>query len=572
MILQALCAYYERKAADPTSGIAPFGWERKEIPYLLVLDRAGRLLNVEDTQERVGKTLRAKVFLIAQAVKRASGVAANFLWDNTEYVTGLPCKAKAKPERVAQQHAAFLARLTPYAELPSVRAVLTLLAAPDLADQLARFPAWAEAQKACAFITFRFADAEGTLFDEAEVRRAVEAEACSDAEPCRDLVSGERGPLARLHPSLKGIPGANTTGASIVAFNFGAANSFGKRQGANAPVSERSAFAYTTALNMLLGKDSRQKLTVGDAVAVFWSEKADAFEDSLLGFLDEPSTDDPDALVENVRALFTSPQSGAPDFEGDATRFFVLGLSPNSARVAIRFWHVGTVSEMAQRFREYFTDLQICHGPNEREHLSLKRLLLATAAQSKFDNIIPTLAGEVMRSLLEGLPFPETLLLALLRRIKAEREITYPRAKLIKGFLNRKARFANPHQERFLTVSLDPTNANIGYRLGRLFAVLERIQEAANPGLNATIRDKFYAAASATPVVAFGNLVRLAQAHLAKLRKEKPGYGVVLEKAVQEILSGINRFPAHLPLDDQGQFAIGYYHQRQDFFEKKVDA
>lgn len=570
MILQALKAYYDRKASDPDSGIAPLGWERKEIPYLFVLDRAGNLVNIEDTQEIVGKKPRAKTFLVPQAVKRTVGIEPYFLWDNVEYVTGILCKENGKPERVAQQHAAFLERLHPYRDLPPVHAVLTFLSAPNLAETLDRFPAWQKAKDGCAFMAFRFVEASGLIFEEPCLRETVNRMASTSATPTIiDLVTGERGALAKLHPAIKGIVGANTTGANIVTFNLPAFSSFGKEQGANAPVSVTSAFAYTTALNTLLGKDSRQKLAIGDTTTVFWSEQSDALEDTLLTWLDDPPKDNPDALVESVQALLTSPQTGVGAFSEDTTRFYVLGLAPNAARIAIRFWQVGTVAEMAGRLREYFGDLQICHGPKEKEHLPLKWLLVSTAAQGKFDNITPNLAGDVMRSILSGLPFPKTLLNALLQRIKADHAISYPRAKLLKGFLNRQWRFANPNHERNITVSLDPENTAIGYRLGRLFAVLEHIQESASPGLNATIKDKFYAAASATPVTVFGNLIRLTQNHLAKLRKEKPGLGVVLEKTMQEILAEVQTFPAHLSLEHQGLFALGYYHQRQDFFTKK---
>lgn len=345
-----------------------------------------------------------------------------------------------------------------------------------------------------------------------------------------------------------------------------------KQQGENSQIGQTASLAYTTALNALLAKDSKQKMMVGDATAVFWTDKASAFETAMSGFFSEPEKDNPDRLEGSVKALFGSPQTGAPAFDDDDARFYVLGLSPNAARIAVRFWHVGTVSEMAGRFREYFEDLMIAHGAKERDHLSLWRLLVSTAPLGKSENIAPNLAGAVMRSILEGLPFPETLLQTVLMRVKAEHDVTYPRAKLIKGCLNRKLRFSNIDNERKLTVSLDVENKNAGYRLGRLFAVLEKIQEAANPGINATIKDRFYASASATPALAFGNLMRLVSHHLSKLAKDKPGWKVNLEKALQEILDGMDVFPAHLALDDQGRFAIGYYHQRQAFFTKKSDA
>ena len=570
MILQALKEYYDRKAADPDSGIAPLGWEWKEIPYLIVLDRDGNLVNVEDTQETVGKKTRAKSFRVPQSVKRTVGVKSYFLWDNVEYVTGVVCKGKS--ERVAEQHAAFMEKLHEHADVPAVKAVEKFLASSDCLAQLEKSESWQKAKETCAFVAFRFADANGTIFDEESVRQVVDEMASatsSDDESAIDLVSGMRGTLAATHPSIKGVVGANTTGANIVSFNFPAAKSFGKEQGANSPVSTTSAFEYTTALNTLLSKDSKQKMMVGDATVVYWAEKADPMEDALAAFFKEPEKDDPDRLVQNVEALFKSPKTGAAAFSDDTTKFYVLGLAPNAARLAIRFWTVGTVAEMAERFREYFDDLKIAHGPRDRDHLSLFRLLVSTAVLGKSENVTPNLAGNFMRSILEGRPFPETLLPSVLRRIKAEHEVSYPRAKLIKGCLNRKWRFNNPNNERKLTVSLDKENKNTGYRLGRLFAVLEKIQEAANPGLNATIKDRFFASASSAPVTVFGNLMRLSQHHLSKLKKEKFGYAVNLEKLLLEVVDGISVFPAHLSLDDQGQFAIGYYHQRQEFFTKK---
>lgn len=568
MILQSLKEYYDRKAADSESGIAPYGWERKEIPYLIVIDRMGNLVSVEDTQEKVGKKLRARQFTVPQSVKRTVGIAPYFLWDNVEYVTGVSCKGKD----VSENHAAFMERIRPFADIPAIGAVVRFLESEGSLSRLESFDAWTEAQKTCAFVAFKFVGEDGTIFNDSDVKSVVDREISvktEGGEEVVDLVSGERDVVALLHPALKGVPGANTTGSNIVSFNFAAATSFGKKQGENSPIGVRSAFEYTTALNTLLAKDSKQKMMIGDATVVFWAGRDDAFETELAGFFSEPPKDEPDRLVQNVAALFKSPRTGSAAFADDSTTFYVLGLAPNAARLSVRFWHIGTVAEMANRFRSYFEDLSIVHGPKDKDHLSLWRLLVSTAVQGKSENIAPNLAGNVMRSILEGLPFPETLLQAVLMRIKAEHEVSYPRAKLIKGCLNRKWRFTNPKNERNLTVSLDVQNVNIGYRLGRLFAVLEKIQEAANPGLNTTIRDRFYSSASSMPTSVFGNLMRLSNHHLSKLRKEKPGYAVNLEKLMQEVVSGVSSFPAHLSLDDQGQFAIGYYHQRQDFFTKK---
>ena len=562
MILQALKEYYDRKAADPDSGIAPLGWERKEIPYLIVLREDGSLARVEDTQELVSKKKRAKAFLVPQASKRSSGIAANLLWDNVEYVAGVVCKGK--PDRVAGQHEAFLKRLDELSGCPSVDPVRKFLARPDFREQLAAIPEWKEAMEGCAFVTFKLLGNPQPVCRAPDVVERVgrqDAPGKGSGEAfC--LVSGRTGPISKLHPAIKGVMGTNTTGGNIVSFNFPAACSFGKAQGENAPIGESSAFEYTTALNVLLGKDSRQKMQVGDATTVFWSSKPTSLENDLADIFGEPEKDDPDKGVDAVERLLASVKTGAFSHENETTRFYVLGLAPNSVRISVRFWHDGTVAEMEARFADWFENLRIVHGPKDREHLSLWRLLCSIAPLGKSENIPPNLAGAVMRCILDGTAYPATLLSSAIVRIKAERDVGYPRAKLIKAFLNH-----NLNPERKLTVSLDKENTNVGYRLGRLFAVLERIQQAANPGINATIRDRFYASASATPAAVFGNLMRLKNHHLAKLEKTK-----FFEDLIGEIVDGIAAFPAHLPLDEQGMFAIGYYHQRQDFFTKKDKA
>ncbi len=562
MILQALKEYYDRKAADPESGIAPLGWERKEIPYLIVLDEDGSLVRIEDTQELVNKKKRAKTFLLPQSVKRSSGVASNLLWDNVEYVTGV--LSKGKIERVSEQHRAFVARLSELSDCPSVKPVKSFLSKPDFREQLAKCPEWKNAVEECAFVTFKLVEATYPIVNASDVAEYIDRliqQKGDDTQGSVCLISGKQDNTAKLHPAVKGVQGTNTTGGNIVSFNFPASCSYGKEQGENAPIGKQAAFEYTTALNMLLSKDSKQKISVGDATTVFWSEKQTSLEDDFSDIFTEPAKDNPDKGVAAVERLLDSVRSGSFGREKDSTRFYVLGLSPNSARISVRFWHFGTVAEMESRFADWFENLQIIHGPKDKEHLSLWRLLVSIAPLGKSENIPPNLAGAVMRSILEGSPYPATLLSSAILRIKAEREVSYPRAKLIKAFINR-----NYKNERKLTVSLDKDNTNIGYLLGRLFAVLEKVQEGANPGINATIRDKFYASASSTPNAVFGNLMRLKNHHLSKLQQ---GRSIYFEKLIGEVVSEIPSFPAHLALNEQGQFAIGYYHQRQDFFIKK---
>ncbi|MCU7858886.1 MAG: type I-C CRISPR-associated protein Cas8c/Csd1, partial [Candidatus Thiodiazotropha sp. (ex Lucinoma kastoroae)] len=380
------------------------------------------------------------------------------------------------------------------------------------------------------------------------------------------LVSGQEDVQATLQPAIKGVRGTNTTGGNIVSFNLTAFNSFGKKQGANAPMGEKASFAYTTALNHLLGKDSTQKLQVGDATLVFWSDRQNHSEDDFRDWFDEPDKDNPDRLTEKVRALLKAVDSGVLPPDDNETKFFILGLSPNAARISIRFWHVGTVTEFSHKIAQHFHDLEIIHSSKQRDHLSIWWLLRSIAPLGKTENISPNLAGDWMRTILNGNAYPETLFQSAIRRIHTERNVSYERTTIIKACLNRKNRYQTQHKKE-MKVSLDKENTNPGYRIGRLFAVLEKIQEESSPGINATIRDRYYSSASGTPASVFPILLRMKNHHLGKLVK---GREVYFEKLLGEVMEEIisTGFPAQLSLQDQGRFAIGYYHQRQAMFTK----
>lgn len=577
MILQALCDYYERKPDLPR-----IGFETKAIPFVIEINAAGQLVQIEDSRSLEGKKKIARNFLMPQGVKKTSGVAANLLWDNAEYVLGVT--STGKPDRVLEQHAAFRAKLDALADKTNdvgLSAVRTFLQTSEKA-KLEADPLWPEILETNPVMTFRLNGDLELVCQRPAIRAALQS-TDADTEEITCLISGEQDAFERLHTAIKGVWGAQTSGANIVSFNKDAFNSFGKEQGANAPVGKGAAFAYTTALNYLLSKESTQRIQVGDASTVFWSEKHSDLEDSFADLFDEPPKDDPSKQTRAIEALFKAPQTGALSDEGGKTRFYVLGLAPNAARISVRFWQVGTVAEMSARIRQHFEGIEIVHANYEKPYLSLFRLLVATATQGKSENIPPNLAGELMRAILAGLPYPQTLLQAAVRRIRAEREVNYPRAALIKACLNRQARYPTnvpalagysggdapcgyspPNHEKEIAVALDDSNTNPGYRIGRLFAALEKIQEeAVNP--SATIRDRFYGAASSTPVTVFANLMKLKNHHLAKMEEGRKRY---FEKLIGQIMSDINDFPAHLSLADQGRFAIGYYHQRQAFFTK----
>jgi CRISPR-associated protein Csd1 len=379
------------------------------------------------------------------------------------------------------------------------------------------------------------------------------------------LVTGVKGVIARTH----GNTSINKDSKSLVSFQKNSGyDSYGKEQGYNAPIIEQTEFAYVTALNTLL-KSSSQRMNVGDVVTVFWSEKETSFEKDVTSLFQEPEKDDPNSKNEKVRAVLNSIHSGTYlDDDGD-TRFYILGLSPNSARISVRFWHVGTVALFASRIRQHFEDLMIIKPPNEQEYYSLWRLLVNISTQDKSENIPPNLAGEFLRAILEGTLYPATLLQATLRRIRSDSQnrVKPVRAALIKAYLNRYYKFYSNHNVKEVGIELDHNQPSIGYQLGRLFATFEKIQEEANPGLNATIRDRYYGAACAMPVSVFPILTRLKNHHLSKL--ENRGRVINFERLIGEIMSNLSDFPAHLDLHEQGRFAIGYYHQRQDFYKKK---
>lgn len=574
MILQALKSYYDRKAADPDSGIAPEGWEWREFDYLALIDEQGNFISFQDVREGDGKFKRGHRYLVpALGEKKGSGIKANLLWENIEYVFGVPVptKQKLKPdiERVKKQHKAFVEKLDAInGGGPVIEAIREALQRSDLEARLKNDPLWEELIVANPFVLLSIRG-RGPVTDDLTVRQVISESAGKENAVSEGLclVTGERTEMANLEPPIKGVRGAQTTGASLVSCNLSSFESYGKEQGAISPIGKSARFAYAAALNHLLGKGSNQKLQVGDSTVVFWAERDDDLEKQLADFFGEPPKDDPDRGVNAVKSLYKSIASGAYADSDQKNNFFVLGLAPNAARISVRFWIVDTVQSMSERIAQHFQDLSIIRSPKDKEAFSLLRLLSSIAVQEKIENVPPNLAGDTMRAILEGIPYPKTLLQAAVRRNRAEQAVPYIRAALIKACINRESRFYNPNQKEELKMSLDPDNPNIGYRLGRLFAALEKTQQEAHPGINATIGDRYYGAASSTPTSVFGTLTRLNKHHLAKL--ENVGGRINRERLIQEIMSGIAEFPAHLPLADQGRFAIGYYHQMQAFYTKK---
>jgi len=582
MILRELVRYYERKAADPDPArrLPAYGLVDKAIPFVIELSPDGRVVQLIDTRAPEPRTskLRAQSFLVPRGVKKTSQVAANLLWDSAEYVIGLD---RGRNDQSPSPHAAFRARVeqlpAPAESDPGIVAVRRALERADWST-VHSHPAWEDIAEANPLMSFRLAGNPDLICQRPAIATAaISAEVDNDSDPApilSCLVDGTPQPVARLHDPIKGVWDAQSSGANIVSFNKPAFESYGKanRQGENAPVGRHAAFAYTTALNHLLARDSRNRAQIGDASTVFWADQDSRFDSeefSLADLFGEPR-DDPDRGVRAVKALYDALSTGQLPVGERDVRFFVLGLAPNAARISIRFWITAPLAELAPRILRHFEDLRVARRfDSDPPTPSLFRLLSGLALKGKVENIPPRLAGEWMRSILEGRPYPVALLNAAVSRCKAEQDVTYLRAAALKGWLNRDFRATHPdtpsdygHFKEYL----DMEQSDAPYRLGRLFATLERVQHQAQPGINATIRDRYYGAASTTPVAVFPTLMRLKNAHLRKLGD---GQAAWFERTIGEILQDLADFPQHLSLGQQGRFALGYYHQRQSFFARK---
>ncbi len=580
MILQALKEYYDRKAAN--QDIAQDGWIKGNIDFLISLDPEGNILNVSDLREQISKKQVPRTMVLPNIGKQAlkhtnSGNDANLLWDNASFVFGLGPKGNVRLQSMIDAIDEWIVQDTDKG-IAAVRGFL-VKGLEDRAhfNKALNHTEYGEIiNRGSVRLTFSVpATSFNLVIDSPAVAQALEfgrQHNYLDSVIGTCLLTGQEGVVIEAtHPVTKGVWGSQTAGASIVSFNKDAFNSYKKRQSYNAPVSKPAASQYTKALNALL-ESPRQCMHIGDASTVFWSDKSSSFEADFSLFFNEPPKDNPDVGTEKVKSLFESVSSGSYLNDDGEDRFYILGLAPNAARISVRFWQVGTISEFACRIRQYFEDFSIIKPPKEPEFYSIWRILVNVSTQDKSENIPPNLAGDFMSTILQGTPFPSTLLQACLRRIRSDTDnrVKPVRAALLKAYLNRYLRFyPNPNQ-REVQKQLDINQPSIGYQLGRLFAVLEKIQEEANPGINATITERFYGAACATPVTVFANLLRLKNHHLAKI--ENKGRVINLEKLLGEIMGRLNDFPAHLDIQEQGRFAIGYYHQRQAFFQPKTES
>lgn len=564
MILKALYDYYHRSEDLPT-----FGMELKEIGFIIVIDKDGKFLRFED--RRIDKK-SAQQFLVKKSVGRSSAPVANYLYDNSQYVFGY--SDKGDMEGMRKYFNTFQAKVREiYNRYPNNEVMKALYAfylqePSDMLEIMQVDPLWTDISKNLnkKYSIFSFL-VEGDMEIAASKREIIE-QGCEDGQTKENLclITGSHGKTAEITTATM-IPGSQAT-AKLVAFQVNSGyDSYGKTKGYNAPISEEAEFAYTTALNHLLRSGSHNKFMVGTRTYLFWassnSEASKKTEDSLFALLGYPDdNDNPDKRIKLVRDTFTSIYSGKMSANKD-DKFFILGLAPNSARIAVVYWSELPLREFAHLISKHFVDMEIADSRKKKKpYIGLHSILGSISLEGKSSNAAPNLPDAVVKSIFQGLPYPASLFQTCIRRIRAEQSIDIVRAAIIKAYLNR----LNDNNNKKINIMLDIENNNQGYLCGRLFAVLEKIQEDAN-GIH-SIRERYMNSASATPAMVFATILNLSTHHLEKLNVGKQ---IFYEKLKQEIISKLdaNGFPAHLELQDQGRFFVGYYHQRQEFFMGK---
>lgn len=584
MILQALTAYYEQLVRQ--GKLSAPGWDDSfKVSYELRLNDAGQLLRVVSllTEKTVGKktVLAPRAMRVPAHVKRASGIAANFLCDNSTYLLG--ADEKGKPERAADCFKACAKlhhTILDGVDSPAARALLAYFDSWDPA-QAAAHPLLAEQWKEItgnANLIFGYEAADHShsfVNDDPAIQNAWQThynDRSADSDMGQCLITGKYAPIERTHPNISGVPGAQSSGAALVSFNAPAFCSYGHEQGDNAPVSKYAAFAYTTALNRLLADRSHCK-HVGDTTILCWAENAEpVYQDAMSMFLF--GADEAAGIQENdVQAALKRLSAGqtVPFLEKELSpdqHFYLLGLAPNAARLSVRFFLRDTFGSFAQNLQKHAEEMEIdCSEKEKFRTLPIWAVVNETTrtVPGQPAKPSPQLAGDLLRAVLTGGRYPATLLNGVTLRIRAEQTVTRGRAAVIKAYYLRN--YPTELNKEVYTVSLNETT-NVPYLLGRLFSVLEAVQKAANPGINTTIKDRYFNAACATPGMSFPTLLRLSQKHLRKLND---GLATHYDKQITELMAQLpeSGFPARLSLPDQGKFTIGYYHQTQKRYVKK---
>ena len=576
MILQALTTYYEDLVKK--GKISSPGWGEAKVSYALVIDREGNLTDVISmkTEQPKGKktVLAPQNMRVPAPVKRSVGIVSNFLCDHSGYVLGVD--DKGNPKRTMECFEACKRKHIEILEDSKEPAALALTKffnnwnPVEARSNPALSECWDEIVSGVN-IVFRFEHAY--IQDNPNIGQLWEKYymANDDGPEMVCLITGIKGPVEKTHPAIKGIRGAQSSGAALISFNASAFCSYGKEQNYNAPVSQFASFAYTTALNYLIS-DKDHLHYMGDTAVLCWAEGGDpayqGFASMCLYGASENYTQK-DILDKAKKLAMGQPVEFDDSRLNPGQTFYFLGIAPNAARLSVRFFYKDSFGSFLQNINEHHQRMEIERPQNDKfQTMPLWRLLYETVnTNSKDKEPSPVMAGEVMRSILTNTAYPATLLNGVTLRIRAEHNVTPGRAAIIKGYyLKNESPFV---PKEVLQVALNKESTNIPYNLGRLFAVLENIQSAANPGINTTIKDRYFNSASATPGHVFPVLINLSQKHLSKIGG---GLQVTLNRDLSEILDKLGEeFPARLNLQQQGSFQLGYYHQRQARFQGKKE-
>ncbi|MDD9718725.1 type I-C CRISPR-associated protein Cas8c/Csd1 [Dinoroseobacter sp. PD6] len=575
-ILQELVALYESRAESKGWPRPGFSTEKIGGEIVLAEDGSVREMRSLMAPDKTGK-MQPRAMSVTAAVKRTAGVKPNTYWDKTAYVLGLTetSDGPGQGKRTLAEHEAFKAshlELLEETDDPSLKALRGFCEMWQ-PEQIADFPD--AAALVDQNVVFRVGD--GPFLHDLPAAQALLVRASGEGPMC--LVSGREGPTARLHPSIKGVMGAQSSGASLVSFNNDAETSHGKKQGDNAPVSEAAAFAYGTALNALLAKGSGNTIRIGGDTVAFWADQPEA-EWTFAAMI---SGTDEGAVERELRARVAAVATGSArkdnELDPDA-RLFVLGLAPNAARLAVRYWHPGTLGEFARAVTRFWDDMAITPSPFVKGGMEVApkpwALLYDVAPQRDAGNIPAGLGGDLMRSILTGGRYPATWLAAVMGRIRVEEEPDRARHGNVDG--RRAATIAALLRRNFkqeVPMALDENARDVAYLLGRLFGAYV-YAEKSYQDRGAGLRQKYMGAASATPARVFPVLMRGYEHNLASLRKAgglKAGAGVKADRAVAAIIDRLEgEMPATLPLEAQGRFFIGFYHQISAFYAKAEDA
>ena len=576
MILQALVNHYEN--LEKQGKVDQEGWCKAKVSYAVNLSRDGEILGILSLkiEEERGKK---KVWVprqikVPEMVTRSSGVSANFLCDNSKYILGIDAEGSNQRVRDCFE-AAKKKHLSLLREIEG-----------EMAEAVRRFFETWDPEKAseCAEIKERWEDITdgGNLIfcmginyaqDDTFIQKAWENarnKSSEDGQTGICLVTGKEAEISRIHKTIKGVPGAQSSGAALVSFNAPAFESYEKEQSYNAPVGKYAEFAYTTALNYLLNQ-REYTFQLGDSMIVFWSESAEEEYQAAFFEAADPKSDN----QEEIKGIFDNLKTGMPVSIGNFTldpdqRFYILSLAPNAARLSVRFFYQDSFGNILKNLSAHYERMSIVKPSWEsREYMGVRDMLSETVNQNSKDKTpVPNMAAFVLQAILSGARYPASLYTDVLIRIRAEQgNVTWGRAGIIKAYLIRNANW----KEGENYMGLNEESRETAYVLGRLFSVLESIQMDANPGIKATIRDRYFNSACATPASIFPVLIKLKNSHMKKLERDKGGAKVYYEKLLTELMGKLDEYPKRLSLEEQGKFILGYYHQVQKKYEKKEE-